>query len=105
MGLVPGGEPDLVGETVAEAVCTYAAGRADSEMAWRYGRSFGWRCVSCEGLISDRDPFAGPAGAEPGHVGGCLRLAAAEADWEAQWEAGEQARLALMRATGCGRDG
>jgi hypothetical protein len=90
MGLVPVGEPDLAGETAAEAAAyTYAAGRADSEMALRYGRSFGWRCASCEGLVSDRGPFAGPAEAEPGHTDGCKRLAAAEADWEAQWEAGE----------------
>lgn len=89
MGLVPGGEPDLAGQTPAEAAYSYAAGSPDSESAWRYGRSFGWRCASCEGLISDRGPFTGPAEAEPGHADGCARLAEAEADWDAQWEAGQ----------------
>ncbi len=87
--LVPGGEPDLAGETVAEAAYSYAAGRPDSQTGGRYGRSFSWHCASCDGLISDRGPFDGPVDAERGHAGGCARLAATVAVWEADWEAAD----------------
>lgn len=77
------------GETAAEAAFTYAAGRADSDRAWRYGRSVSWRCRSCDQLVIDRGPCEGPADAERGHTGGCARLAADIAEWDAQWEAGK----------------
>jgi len=86
--LAPGPEADKAGQTVAEAAYTYAAGHPDSQTARRHGRSFSWRCGSCEGLISDRGPLEMPIDAEPGHAGGCARLAATMADWDAQWEAG-----------------
>ncbi len=89
LGLVPGGEADQAGQTIAEAAYTYGAGHPDSETAWRYGRSFPWRCGSCEGLISDRGPFDGPADAEPGHGGECARLAATLGAWDAEWEVGD----------------
>jgi hypothetical protein len=40
LDLIPGGEADLAGDTIAEAAYSYAAGRPDTESAWRYGRSF-----------------------------------------------------------------
>lgn len=89
LDLVPGGEPDLAGETVAEAAYSYAAGRPDTETAWRYGRSLTWQRGSCDGLISDHGPFDGPVNAERGHVGGCMRLAETAAAWDAGWEAAD----------------
>jgi hypothetical protein len=86
LGVVPGGDADQTGLTVAEAAYTYAAGRPDSEAPWR-PRSFTWRCRSCEQAISDRGLIAGPADDEPGHAGNCQRLAAAVAEWDAGWEA------------------
>ena len=34
----------------------------------RYGRSFVWRCLSCDQAISDRGLIAGPADNELGHA-------------------------------------
>jgi hypothetical protein len=94
LDLTPNGEADLAGSTIAEAAYSYAAGSPDTETAWRYSRSFSWRCASCEGLISDNGPFSGPADNEPGHADDCTRLAAAVAAWDAElaafdaeWEA------------------
>ena len=53
----------------------------------RYGRSFLWRCASCEQVISDHGLIAGPADNEPGHADDCGRLATAVAEWDAGWEA------------------
>ena len=85
LGLAPGA--DQAGPTVAEAAYTYAAGSAQTDAAMRYGRSFVWRCRSCDQAISDRGLIAGPAEDEPGHSGGCPRQAAAIAEWNAEWQA------------------
>jgi hypothetical protein len=89
LNLGAGRNDERGGQSVAEAAYSVAAGNPDSETARRYGRSFGWRCASCEGLVIDRGPFDGPVDAEPGHGDGCPRLAATVAAWEAEWEAGE----------------
>ena len=57
------------------------------DVAVRYGRSFIWRCRSCDQAISDRGLIAGPADDEMGHTEDCPRLAAAVAEWDASWEA------------------
>ena len=95
LGITPNGEPELAGDSIAEAAYSYATGRPDSDAAWRYGRSFAWRCASCDGVISDKGPFDHPADSEPGHADDCIRLAAAVAAWDAEsarfdaeWEAG-----------------
>lgn len=95
MEVTPNGEAELAGDTIAEAAYSYAAGRPDSDAAWRYGRSFTWRCASCDGVISDKGPFDGPVDSEPGHADDCTRRAAAIAAWDAEsarldaeWEAG-----------------
>jgi len=92
LGITPNGESELAGDTVAEAAYSFAAGRPDT--AWRYGRSFAWRCASCDGVISDKGPFNHPVDNEPGHTDDCTRLAAAVAAWDAEsarfdaeWEA------------------
>jgi hypothetical protein len=87
LGLTPGADPDQAGLSVAEAAYTYAAGNPHTDTAVRYGRSFVWRCRSCDQAISDRGLIAGPADNEPGHTGTCARLAAAIAEWDAGWEA------------------
>jgi hypothetical protein len=87
LGLVPGGDAQQAGETIAEAAYTYAAGHPGTETARRYGRSFDWTCRSCDKTISDHGLISGPADDEHGHAKNCLRLAAAIARWDAQWEA------------------
>jgi hypothetical protein len=87
LGLAPGADTDQAGLTVAEAAYTYAAGNPQTDTAIRYGRSFVWRCLSCDQAISDRGPIAGSADNEIGHTEGCGRLAAAVAEWDAGWEA------------------
>ena len=87
LGVAPGADADQAGLTVAEAAYTYAAGSPDTDTAIRYGRSFLWRCRSCDQAISDRGQIAGPADDEIGHTSGCPRQAAAIADWDAGWEA------------------
>ena len=87
LGITPGADADQAGLTVAEATYTYAAGNPDTGTALRYGRSFAWRCASCEQVISDHGLIAGPANNEIGHAGDCGRLAAAVAEWDAGWEA------------------
>jgi sugar phosphate isomerase/epimerase len=87
LGLAPGADADQAGLTVAEAAYTYAAGSPHTDTAIRYGRSFVWRCLSCDRPISDRGLIAGPADDELGHTGGCPRQAAAIAEWDAGWEA------------------
>jgi len=86
LGLMPGGDADQEGLTVAEAADAYAAGRPDTEAPWR-PRSFIWRCRSCEQAISDHGLIGNPADDEVGHADDCRRLAAAVADWDASWEA------------------
>ena len=86
LGLAPGADADQAGLTVAEAAYTYAAGNPCTDTALRYGRSFVWRCASCDQAISDRGLIAGPADDEPGHADGCPRLAAAIAEWDVGWE-------------------
>ena len=87
LGVAPGVDADQAGLTVAEAAYTYAAGSPHTDTAVRYGRSFVWRCRSCDQAISDRGPIAGPADDELGHTEDCPRLAAAVAEWDAGWEA------------------
>jgi len=87
LGMAPNADADQAGLSVAEAAYTYAAGNPHTDTAIRYGRSFAWRCPSCDQAISDRGPIAGPADDEPGHTGDCPRLAAAVAEWDAGWEA------------------
>jgi hypothetical protein len=83
----PNADADQAGLTVAEAAYTYAAGSPQTDTAIQYGRSFVWRCRSCEQVISDRGLIAGPADDEMGHAQDCPRLAAAIAEWDADWEA------------------
>jgi hypothetical protein len=80
-------DADQAGLTVAEAAYTYAAGSPYTDTTARYGRSFLWRCRSCDQAISDRGLIAGPADDELGHTDNCPRLAAAIAEWNAGWEA------------------
>jgi hypothetical protein len=87
LGVAPNADADQTGLSVAEAAYTYAAGSPHTDSAIRYGRSFAWRCRSCDQAISDRGPIAGPADDELGHTGDCPRLAAAVAEWDAGWEA------------------
>src|SRR5215469_3018074 len=89
LGLAPNADADQAGTTVAEAAYTYAAGNPHTDTAMRYGRDFFWKCRSCDQAISDRGLIAGPADNEPGHTDDCARLAAATAEWDAGWEAGE----------------
>lgn len=86
LGLEPNADTDQTGMTIAEAAYTYAAGSPYSDTAIGYGRSFSWHCRSCDQAISDRGLIAGPAEDEAGHAPGCLRLAAAAAQWDADWE-------------------
>jgi len=87
LGLAPNADADQTGLTVAEAAYTYAAGHPQTDTAVRYGRSFLWRCASCDQAISDRGLIAGPADNEPGHAENCPRQAAAIAEWDTGWEA------------------
>ena len=87
LGVAPNADADQGGLSVAEAGYSYAAGSPCTDTAVRYGRSFAWRCRSCDQAISDRGLIAGPADDEPGHTGDCPRLAAAIAEWNAGWEA------------------
>jgi hypothetical protein len=87
LGVAPNADADQTGLTVAEAAYTYAAGSPYTDTAARYGRSFIWRCRSCDQAISDRGQIAGPADDEIGHTGDCPRLAAAVTEWDAGWEA------------------
>jgi hypothetical protein len=81
----PSGGDVCAGETIAEAAFHYAAGHPDSYWNRAYGPSVTWRCRACGGLVRDRGPVSGPRDDEPGHAGGCQRLAAAIAAWEASW--------------------
>jgi hypothetical protein len=87
LGLSPSADADQAGLTVAEAAYTYAAGNPHTDTAIRYGRSFLWRCQSCDQAIGDRGLIAGPTDNEPGHTDNCPRQAAAVAEWNAGWEA------------------
>ena len=87
LGLAPNADADQAGLTVAEAAYTYAAGNPCTDTAIRYGRSFVWRCPSCDQAISDRGLIAGPADNEPGHADNCPRQAAAIAEWDTGWAA------------------
>lgn len=93
LGLEPGADRDSAGRTVADAAYAYVAGDPDSGDAGGYGRSFAWQCRSCDGTISDRGPYFGPADGERGHAEGCQRLQATIATRDAQrqteWEAGQ----------------
>ncbi len=87
LGMSPDAAADQAGLTAAEAAYSYAAGSSHTDTAVRYGRSFLWRCRSCDQAISDRGLIAGPADDEPGHAEDCSRLAAAIAERDAGWEA------------------
>ena len=86
LGVTPNGDADQAGTTVADAAYTYAAGSPHTESSVGYGRSFIWRCTSCDQAISDRGLVAGPADDEAGHLDDCPRLAATVAEWNAGWE-------------------
>jgi hypothetical protein len=86
LGLSPG--TGQAATTVADAAYTYAAGSQDTDLARRYGRSFGWVCSSCQHVIDDRGVQTGPADDEHGHTESCRRLAQTIAARETQWEAG-----------------
>jgi hypothetical protein len=88
MHLVPGGDAQQAGDTIADAACTYAAGHPGTQTAIRYGRSFTWTCRACDRHISDRGLISGPAGDERGHQENCPRHAATITAWNAEWEAG-----------------
>lgn len=48
--------------------------------------AFHWTCPACSQGVSDRGPYNGhPADCERGHADGCSRLAAAIAEYKAQW--------------------
>lgn len=87
LGLVPGGDAQQAGETVAEAAFTYAAGHPGTETARRYGRSVVWHCGSCDHTITDQGLSNGPADDERGHADNCARHAATIATWNAEWDA------------------
>jgi hypothetical protein len=87
LDLVPGGDAQQAGESVAEAAFTYAVGHPDTEHARRYGRSVAWTCRSCDRAISDHGLCNGPADDEVGHTDNCPRLAATIDAWDAEWEA------------------
>jgi hypothetical protein len=87
LGVAPNADADQAGLTVAEAAYTYAAGNPHTDTAIRYGRSFTWRCRSCDQAINDRGQVAGPADDEPGHADGCPLLAEAAAEWSAGLDA------------------
>ncbi len=87
LSLTPNADADQAGLTVAEAAYTYAAGNPHTDTAMRYGRSFLWRCQSCEQAVSDRGQVAGPADDQAGHGEGCPRLADAVAEWNAGLDA------------------
>ncbi len=91
IGLAPNADADQAGLTVAEATYTYAAGSPYTDTAMRYGRSFPWRCRSCEHTISDRGLINGPADDELGHAENCSRLAAAVAEWNAGLDSDREA--------------
>jgi hypothetical protein len=84
LGIAPNADADQAGPPAAEAAYTYAAGSPRTDTAVRYGRSFVWRCRSCDQAISDCGLIAGPADDELGHTSNCPRLAAAVAEWEAE---------------------
>lgn len=86
LGVVPNGDADQAGPTIAEAAYTYAAGRPETEAPWR-PTSFLWTCRSCDQAISDHGLINGPADDEPGHTEDCPRLAAEVDRWDASWEA------------------
>jgi len=91
LGVTPNADTDQAGLTVAEAAYTYAAGSPYTDTAIRYGRSFTWRCLSCDQAISDQGLIAGPADNELGHADDCGRLAAAAAEWDAALDADREA--------------
>ena len=74
------------GVPLADAAYDEVAGDPDSEHARRYGRTFSWTCPACRAVVRDKGPCDGPADDEQGHAGGCPRLRAAIAAWEAQWD-------------------
>lgn len=86
LGMVPRGDADQDGATVAEAAYTYAAGRPNPDASWQ-PRRFIWHCPSCDKTISDHGLIQGPADDEMGHAEDCPRLVAAVAEWDASWEA------------------
>ncbi len=50
----------------------------------RYGPLVHVDLPSCDGTIHDRGLLSGPANDEEGHGRDCIRLAEAEAAWDAQ---------------------
>ncbi len=79
---------ERAGGSAAELAYQYAVERAD-QPGPRYDMSFSWTCQSCDKLIIDRGPFSTPVASQPGHAADCERLARAEADWDADWEAAD----------------
>ena len=87
LGITPGATADQAGLTVAEATYTYAAGSPHTDTAIRYGRSFVWRCASCDQAVSDHGLIGGPHDNEIGHAEDCGRLATEAAEWDAGLDA------------------
>ena len=56
MDIVPGGDAQQAGDTIAEAACAYAAGNPDTQRARRHGRSISWTCGTCD--YANRRPRA-----------------------------------------------
>jgi hypothetical protein len=87
LGLVPGGDAQQEGDTIAEAAFTYAAGNPRNDFARRYGHTVTWTCGACNQAVTDQGLIASPAHDERGHTDHCPRLATAMAAWDAEWEA------------------
>jgi hypothetical protein len=63
----------------------YAIGKRDQPWATP-ADALMWTCATCGQTVHDGGPGAGsPAEAEQGHARGCAQLAAAVADWDANW--------------------
>jgi hypothetical protein len=91
LGLAQDGQ--RTGYDLAVAAYEQVAGEPDGYR----DRSFYYTCAACEQGISDRGPYENhPEDNERGHAGGCARLTADVAAWQAQreaedaeWEAGQ----------------
>jgi hypothetical protein len=81
-------ESERAGGSAAELAYQYAVERAGRPGPY-YDTAFSWTCQSCDKLIIDRGPFNTPAADQQGHAADCERLARAEADWDADWEAAD----------------
>lgn len=81
-------ESERAGGSAAEMAYQYAVERPGLPGPY-YDTAFSWNCRSCGKLVIDRGPFNTPVADQPGHAAGCERLARAEAEWDADWEAAD----------------